>query len=215
MGRGGWSDKKDLGMLHQDLPTHLQVAGWLWSPTAIHSRMRTVRGAGIEEATPRMARPPAWTEGELPCHNNWSLYDNTKNVTEEEAAELCAGCPVIETCLKEALAEEGTAGASSRHLIRGGLLPHQRAALSRPPLPERCRADLHDIAGEGDIYWHRNGSWRCVACTVESRRLPESCGNGHPLSEDAVYRTAHNPAEWECAACKREARMAKRRAVAV
>ncbi|MFF0426888.1 WhiB family transcriptional regulator [Streptomyces sp. NPDC004520] len=45
------------------------------------------------------------------------------------AQAVCAGCPVREECLAEALAEEGGLGTNSRYGIRGGKTPTGRHAL--------------------------------------------------------------------------------------
>ncbi|MFB7171106.1 WhiB family transcriptional regulator [Streptomyces sp. NPDC056254] len=69
--------------------------------------------------------------------------------SEDQARAICASCPVNLRCLDEALREEGTAAPSYRSDIRGGLTPHQRAALSgyeRPKAPTggRITGDLDE-----------------------------------------------------------------------
>lgn len=62
--------------------------------------------------------------------------------SEDKARAMCAACPVKLRCLNEALREEGTAAPAYRSDIRGGLTPHERAALAgyeRPKAPTGCR----------------------------------------------------------------------------
>lgn len=42
-----------------------------------------------------------------------------------DARRICAGCPVVDECLQEALAQE--AGERWRHGYRGGMAPTERA----------------------------------------------------------------------------------------
>lgn len=58
------------------------------------------------------------------------------------ARTLCAVCPVVGQCLEEAMALEGTTGKNSRHGVRGGMSPAERADLSR----QRRRDQLEDAA---------------------------------------------------------------------
>jgi hypothetical protein len=89
--------------------------------------------------TMRLAVPPPWTHRDgLPCvqrvprGNQPDPYDtNDKRV----AKALCAGCPVKQACLDEAMELEEGLGPRSRYLVRGGLTPKGRArqALSNSP----------------------------------------------------------------------------------
>ncbi|MFF3454290.1 WhiB family transcriptional regulator [Streptomyces sp. NPDC002730] len=45
------------------------------------------------------------------------------------AREICAQCPVVEACLTDALASEGSAGHANRFGIRGGKSPEERHAI--------------------------------------------------------------------------------------
>lgn len=49
---------------------------------------------------------------------------------EENAKAVCRRCPVIGACLQWALEQEGTAGASGRSGVLGGLTARERAALA-------------------------------------------------------------------------------------
>lgn len=93
------------------------------------------------ERTLRLAHPPAWTErGDMPCvipagqrgdlaRAHADRWDYAKR-NAKEADELCKGCPVIEQCLESALEEEAGVSGDYRYLIRGGLLPVDRARLA-------------------------------------------------------------------------------------
>lgn len=43
-----------------------------------------------------------------------------------QAKAICVACPVLDVCLKEALAEEGGKRTAGRYGILGGLLPNER-----------------------------------------------------------------------------------------
>lgn len=92
--------------------------------------------ASADGHTMRLAVPPKWTHrDDLPCvklvpkGNQRDPFD-TKNSTK--AAALCAGCPVKQSCLDDAMAEEGDLVARSRWLVRGGLTPEGRFSLTTP-----------------------------------------------------------------------------------
>lgn len=52
-----------------------------------------------------------------------------------EAKATCNECPVQAECLAAAMREEASLPSSSRHGIRGGLLPQERAKRSKPERP--------------------------------------------------------------------------------
>ena len=47
----------------------------------------------------------------------------------EYAKAICRSCPVIDSCLEEAIEQEAGASVQNRYEIRGGLTPEERAAL--------------------------------------------------------------------------------------
>ena len=84
-----------------------------------------------------LAVPPSWTHrDDLPCTtrvqrgNGPDLYDTNDS---QRARALCAGCPVKQACLDDALREEAGLGPRSRYLVRGGITPRRRGLM---PLPE-------------------------------------------------------------------------------
>lgn len=86
--------------------------------------------------TMRLAVPPSWTHrDDLPCTqlvpkgNGRDPYDTND---KKAAKKLCAGCPVRQACLDDALAEEEGLGPRSRYLVRGGYTPRGRARLTTP-----------------------------------------------------------------------------------
>lgn len=103
-----------------------------FAPQAIEPRepLSLVAGEGY---TMRLAEPPKWAQrDDLPCiarvpkGNQPDLYDTTD---PRRARALCAGCPVKQACLDDAMADEAGLGPRSRWLVRGGLTPQDRAAL--------------------------------------------------------------------------------------
>ncbi|MFJ2174377.1 WhiB family transcriptional regulator [Streptomyces sp. NPDC087851] len=56
-----------------------------------------------------------------------------------EARRICEHCPVRRVCLSDALSVEKGNTASQRAVVRGGMSPSRRAALSKP---ERARLIL-------------------------------------------------------------------------
>ena len=119
------------------LPTHLQVPLHdSYAPEGIHLRGegRDFRLFDNDGSLASLPSPPSWmTEQELPCHGKpeqWFRVPKGKSA-HRRAAELCAGCPVVETCLSFALEMEGNAAANHRYGIYGGKTPAQRYALSK------------------------------------------------------------------------------------
>lgn len=80
------------------------------------------------------AKPASWTEEGLCWDRQTHLpkpgFDR-ENLKPGEAARMCFGCPVMETCLAEAMAGENSLTARNRYLIRGGLSNVERAQLDR------------------------------------------------------------------------------------
>lgn len=106
-----------------------------FAPEAIH--VRDGDDARTDEAARpslRYAEPPIWTHrDDLPCTkrvpkgNQRDPYDESD---PKKAKALCAGCPVADLCLADALAEEKGLSEHSRYLVRGGLTPKGRAELT-------------------------------------------------------------------------------------
>lgn len=118
--------------------------------------------------TPIGATPPEWMKDAW-CAPEWphpdgrlhaSPWDQDKT-SDEKAAELCAGCPVIAECLSSAMAEEGTLTARNRYGVRGGLGPEGRANLAIAD-----RECAHGHKGEMVPDRGKNGGdkWRCLEC---------------------------------------------------
>lgn len=85
---------------------------------------------GGEGRTMQLAKPAEWTVPEMPCvlrvpkGNQRDPYDTNDS---RAAKRLCAGCPVKDACLADAMADEEGLGPRSRYLVRGGLTPRGRA----------------------------------------------------------------------------------------
>lgn len=108
-----------------------------------------------------MAVPAPWTK-DAKCIDMFVLYDADR--MEDKAAEMCAGCPVIEQCLSAAMEEEGTQGARNRYGVRGGLGPEGRAKLA---LASRTCGRGH--VGQTVAYANRD-TLRCLECEREDAR---------------------------------------------
>lgn len=107
----------------------------------LRSDWRELRSEGSgRELT--FATPPTWTDvdnaWEVPCMGEWPNFLGRQHespwdrdhMKDKEAAELCAGCPILETCLEQAMEEERGVIARHRYGIRGGLTPKGRAMLA-------------------------------------------------------------------------------------
>lgn len=109
--------------------------------------------------TLRLARPAAWTEDTLKCHDRskWDEFYEAGDVRsmkpKRKAVKLCQGCPAapallggqydaLGPCLREALAQEGDVGAQYRYGVRGGLTPVDRADLASREVPDLGIAEL-------------------------------------------------------------------------
>lgn len=103
-------------------------------PQTIRPRNNDLRSEG--ERTPLLAKPKSWTvEGlcwDRETHLPIAAYDKD-NLSDAEASMLCAGCPVRDLCLADALAFEGEVGPRTRFGVRGGMTGPQRAKLAQAP----------------------------------------------------------------------------------
>ena len=96
-----------------------------------------VRQEQDKARTLRLAKPPAWTETELPCVPQArgrlarAHMDKWDAKSEIDADALCTGCPVRTLCLKSAIEEERGMAASGRYMVRGGVTPAGRARLEQ------------------------------------------------------------------------------------
>lgn len=81
-------------------------------------------------ATP--AAPPTWWTSAACRDVDSSIFfpNNYDEETGRPAKRICAGCPVRDLCLEDAMRVEWDA-KSRRHGIFGGLLPRERHALWR------------------------------------------------------------------------------------
>lgn len=68
---------------------------------------------------------------QVPCKGLTDLFFPTEHVSYNEAAEICARCPVAQVCLDDEMAYEGKMGMDMRHGMYGGLTPAQRYELAR------------------------------------------------------------------------------------
>lgn len=115
-----------------------------YRPEQIHAR-EAGRVASDGSPTKRLAEPPKWTHrDDLPCtkvvptaHGRDPFDTNDRKA----AARLCAGCPAMQACLDDAMAQEDGLSPRSRYLIRGGLTPWARG--------ERAMTSAHpDVTSE-------------------------------------------------------------------
>lgn len=111
------------------------------------------RGTTFSE---RMALAPCMqTDPELSFPAGEGKRGNGKDKREAQAKEICKACPlsIQQECLELAMKTEGTASASMRHGVYGGLDPDQRAALARERTeraatrPELVRVEQDALGG--------------------------------------------------------------------
>ena len=142
------------------------------------------------ERTLLLARPAAWTEDTLKCHDpkKWEAFYEDGDVRsmkpKRKAVRLCQGCPAapralggqydeLGLCLREALQMEGGVGAQHRYGVRGGLTSTGRADLDDREVPEVGIAELlyaathctrgHTVLGEHETY----ADGACRRCRAE------------------------------------------------
>ncbi|HBF79886.1 MAG TPA: hypothetical protein DD420_08115, partial [Streptomyces sp.] len=104
-------------------------------------------------------------------------HDKTRS-----AIAICTGCPVRRACLAEALAEEGTAGASHRFGVRGGCSPRQRARMAKE------RAEREEVAravagcGTAKAYYQHLMAGEPIdeACQAASDTFEQQLAVGRP-----------------------------------
>ena len=81
------------------------------------------------ERTLQLAVPAGWSR-QAKCIGDFARYDEIERMKAGQAAELCAGCPVIAECLSSAMDEEHGLSSGNRYGVRGGLSPKERAAIA-------------------------------------------------------------------------------------
>lgn len=139
--------------------------------------------------TLQLAVPGAWTK-QAKCIGDFSRFTDMERMLKDgKAAELCAGCPVIEQCLSAAMREEHGLTAGNRYGVRGGLSPKERAALV---LPVSCGREH--------------------ACRWDEKRVGRSPRCLERVAEDAreAYRLNRENPDWKA---NRLARMRESRSV--
>lgn len=101
-----------------------------WGTHGSPTKLLAKPPAWVPEATPCMVPPETlWDRGMREAH--WDVGPGDRPGADEEAAAMCAGCPVREMCLKDALDDELDANGrplsyNARFLVRGGMTPRGR-----------------------------------------------------------------------------------------
>lgn len=102
------------------------------------------RTASEGDRTAQLANPPGWAlHPGRNCAGRWEEFDDVQR--EDRARELCAGCPVADACLQDAMEREGSVGGDYRYTVRGGMTPAARGRLSRR-LRDRARRAMLDTS---------------------------------------------------------------------
>lgn len=84
-----------------------------------------------------LAKPYGWARDTMACVVPEEGWDDDKRQRHwdtpdvDKAALLCDGCPVLDRCLADAMAEEAGKGKFERYLVRGGLTPMGRWKLEQ------------------------------------------------------------------------------------
>ena len=116
-------------------------------PEVVRVKNRTSERTDDSSPAQMLAKPPAWTRPDTPCvpprdldpdvarkhMDQWDITPrgNQVHASRQTARALCAACPVTTQCLTAALEEERNLDRQYRYLVRGGLLPQDRATLDR------------------------------------------------------------------------------------
>jgi hypothetical protein len=164
-------------------------------PEIIRHRQERNPSSMTKGHTLSLAHPPSWTATQgIPCQNvehpaganpdQWTQWDTPPGayrIPDEVAAAMCAGCPVLQACRADALANE-RGDANCRDGIRGGLSPHQRAQVwflqkcadkdQCPPPCGRHQFDPTAVVYSGDrprcaIVAHLPMPEQCISCAAK------------------------------------------------
>lgn len=135
--------------------------------------------------TLQLAVPAGWTAKAkcIPAKPNpkvkdFIAVDKAVGLKETEAAARCAGCPVIEQCLSEAMEEESGLSAGYRYTVRGGLSPKERADLATAQ--RECERGHTGRWGSNP----KSSVPTCLECSAEDFRA----SHARRLEEDPSYR---------------------------
>ena len=106
---------------------------------------------------------PAWMTKAL-CAGKWKQYDR-RDVSETDAARMCAGCPVMDRCLQ--LAKEVETMPLMVEGVRAGMTPRQRIIEFLPhSIPSHCKhGEPLDAADSTATRLSVDGTFHCLGCT--------------------------------------------------
>jgi WhiB family transcriptional regulator, redox-sensing transcriptional regulator len=138
--------------------------------------LRLHREPDLGEALPPVA--PEWYEDAACADMDTEAFFNETAKGVAEAKATCAGCPVLEACRAEAMADHSLAG------VWGGWTEHERGEVraGREPVdrprrsvaqarPERPRGELQPCGTPAAYTRHRRrGEPACEACREANRR---------------------------------------------
>jgi hypothetical protein len=97
----------------------------------------------------------------VPCAGLWRIFDSTKLADHQEAAALCATCPILEDC-NASLTETLKRAYKKRHGPRGTWAGQ---LLGHAPEAAKCGTE------SGYNRHRKRGERPCDACRVERSRM--------------------------------------------
>lgn len=113
-------------------------------------------------------RDKAWQNDGL-CVGRWDAYDfDTRQPTREQAAALCAGCPVIQECREAARVNENETPARFRHGVLAGMTPVGRFLEDEQPICQLCPVP-HLMLEDGVTFSLGDGRARCRSAVKVQR----------------------------------------------
>lgn len=114
-------------------------------------------------------------------YDPWFATGKTPSAEYDVARRVCAGCPVRQMCLDEALREEKQGPEADVHGVRGGLTPHERIDLLHgKERPEFCGTKKGTDAG-----WQRHRR-RAQAPCRECQQAHSDSAKGYTSNRDTL-----------------------------
>jgi hypothetical protein len=108
-----------------------------------------------------------WRDDAACAQTDPEIFHPKKGVSVREGKSMCAVCPVVETCLAYALANDEDTG------IWGGMAAAERRKLKTAAKPRRllthCKNN-HEYT-EGNTYTAKRGTRSCRQCALEAHAL--------------------------------------------
>ena len=102
-----------------------------------------VQAAGLEALLDQLSKPASWDgQGQGACRGMTDVFFSDEPGDIEQAKRICATCPVIEPCLKEAIRNREPWGVWGGQLFRNGHILAVKRRRGRPSTASQVALQL-------------------------------------------------------------------------